>query len=68
MFLFETAALFVVALVCMALLLFAFREYVADMAASCDHDLGYIHFVRLATGPFVQRYPGYSSIPGIYFG
>ena len=33
MFLFETAALFVVALVCMALLLFAFREYVADMAA-----------------------------------
>ena len=33
MFLFETAALFVVALVCMALLLFAFREYVADMVA-----------------------------------
>ena len=40
----------------------------ADYMASCDHDLGYIHFVRLATGPFVQRYPGYPSIPGIYFG
>ncbi|WP_455624292.1 FtsX-like permease family protein [Parabacteroides sp.] len=33
MFMFETAALFVMALVCMALLLFAFREHVAEMAA-----------------------------------
>lgn len=33
MFLFETAALFVAALVCMSLLLFAFRKHVADMAA-----------------------------------
>jgi len=83
MFLFETAALFVVAL-CMCGIAFIrfpgicsgyggcsyFGHFIecADYMASCDHDLGYIHFVRLATGPFVQRYPGYPSIPGIYFG
>lgn len=60
-----------------------FREYVADMAAvptlgtllnaqtiwlPAIMILAIFILSCLATGPFVQRYPGYPSIPGIYFG